>query len=149
MAAQTCVWLNNQRLPIRGQVSWKRITPFPAQFMTTSPTENDYTPTRKQKWGSLRGGLGKDKWTPESNDRYAEAANVDASQELQTLSALVTTMGTGAGVFGVEPVKLIIHNGALWAIGHNQISRWSGTAWSSKKTTLGNPTDAMNFYGTA
>ena len=149
MAVQTHVWLNNQRLPIRGQVSWRRITPFPAQFMTTSPQESDYTPTRKQKWGSLRGGLGKDKWTPNDNDRYAEASNVDASQELQTLSALVTTMGTGAGAFGVEPVKLIIHNNALWAIGHNQISRWSGTAWASKKTDLANATDGISYYGTA
>ena len=145
MAAQTCVWLNNIRLPLKGAVSQKRITPFPSQFMTTSPTENDYTPTRKQKWGSLRGGLGKDKWTPADNDRYAEASNVDASQELQTLSALVTTMGA----FGVEPVKLIIHNNALWAIGHNQISRWSGTAWVSKKTGFSNPTDGINYYGTA
>ena len=143
--AQTSVWLNNIWLPVKGTVNWKRITPFPAQFMTTSPTENDYTPTRKQRWSSLKSGMGKDKWTPEDNDRYSDATNVDASQELQTLSALVTTMGA----FGVEPVKIIKFNNALWAIGHNQISRWSGTAWVPKKTTLGNPTDGILFYGTA
>ena len=146
---QTHVWLNNYRFPIRGQISWKRITPFPNQFMTTAPTENDYTPTRKQKWGNLKGGMGKDKWTPEDNDRYDEADGVDASQEIQTLASLVTTMGTGDDAFGVEPVKIIKHNNAIWAIGHNQISRWSGTAWVSKKTTLPNVTDAINFYGTA
>ena len=142
---QRCVWLNNQRLPIRGQVSWRRITPFPAQFTTTSPGENDYTPTRKQRWSALKSGMGKDKWTPEDNDRYWEANNVDASQEIQTLASLVTTMGT----FGAEPVKIIKFKDAIWAIGHNQISRWSGTAWVSKKTGLSNPTDAVNFYGTA
>jgi len=140
---QTYVWLNGVRLPIKGTVNWKRITPFPSQFMTTAPTENDYTPTRKQKWGNLKSGLGKDKWTPEDNDRYSEGS-VDASQELQTLPGLVTTMGT----FGVEPVKIIKYEDKIWAIGHNQISYWSGSAWTSVKTNFPNPTDAIVFYGT-
>ena len=139
---QRYVWLNGVRLPIRGAVQWRRITPFPNQFMTTAPTENDYTPTRKQKWGALKGGLGKDKWTPEDNDRYSEAS-IDASQEIQTLGSLVTTMGT----FGIEPVKIIKYANRIWAIGHNQISYWSGTAWTSVKTNFPNPTDAITFYG--
>lgn len=141
---QEYIWLNDVRLPIAGPIIWRRITPFPNQFMSTAPTENDYTPTRKQKWGSLRGGLGKDKWTPQDNDRYADATTVDASQELQTLAALVTTMGA----FGVEPVKIIKYQDRIWAIGHNQISYWSGTAWTSVKTDWANPTDAAVFYGT-
>ena len=142
---QRCVWLNGVRLPIRGPVQWRRITPFPSQFMTTAPTENDYTPTRKQKWGNLKGGLGKDKWTQEDNDRYSEANNVDASQEIQTLGALVTTLGT----FGVEPVKIIKYADRIWAIGHNQISYLSGSSWTSVKTNFPNPTDAAIFYGTS
>jgi len=140
---QRYVWLNDVELPIKGSVQWRRVTPFPAQFTTTSPQESDYTPTRKQKWGSLRGGLGKDKWTPKDNDRYADATTVDASQELQTLAPLVSTMGT----FGAEPVKIIKYEGRIWAIGHNAISYWSGTAWTSVKTDLGYPTDAVVFYG--
>ncbi|KKK66054.1 hypothetical protein LCGC14_2967940 [marine sediment metagenome] len=142
--AQRYVWLNNFELPIRGAVSWKRITPFPAQFMTTAPTQNDYTPTRKQTWFALRGGLGKDKWTPRDNDRYADAS-IDASQEIQTLPSLITTLGS----FGKEPVKLIKHDGKIWAVGHNQISYWTGSTWTSTKTDFPNPTDAILFYGTA
>lgn len=147
---QTHVWLNGVRLPIRGAVAPHRITPFPSQFMTTSPQESDYTPTRKQRWSALRGGLGKDKWTPQDNDRYAEATNVDASQELQTLGALVTTMGT----FGAEPVKIIKFDGKIWAIGHNVIKYWDGSAWQNATHGgdaygIGSPTDMIVFYGTA
>ena len=142
---QRYVWLNNERIPIKGAVVWRRITPFPAQFTTTSPQESDYTPTRKQNWGNLKGGLGKDKWAPEDNDRYSEANGVDASQEIQTLSPLVTTMDT----FGVEPVKIIKFKDRIWAIGHKQISYWSGSSWTSVKTDFDNPTDAITFYGTA
>lgn len=141
---QTYVWLNGVRLPIKGVVSWRRVTPFPAQFTTGQPQESDYTPTRKQKWGNLKGGLGKDKWTLEDNDRYSEGS-VDASQEVQTLPGLVTTMGA----FGVEPVKLIKYEDRIWAIGHNQISYWNGTSWTSVKTNFPNPTDAIVYYGTA
>jgi len=140
---QRHVWLNGERLPIKGAVSWRRITPFPSQFMTTAPTENDYTPTRKQKWGTLNGGMGKDKWTPKDNDRYQEADGVDASQELQTLGSLVTTLGT----FGAQPVKIIKYAGKIWAIGNNQISYWDNTAWVSVKTDLPDATDALVFYG--
>ena len=139
---QTHVWLNGVRLPIKGAVSWKRITPFPNQFTTSQPQESDYTPTRKQKWGKLKGGMGKDKWTPEDNDRYWEVDGVDASRELQTLGSLVTTMDD----FGVAPVKLIKYGGRIWAIGHNQISYWNGVSWTSVKTDFPNPTDAIVFY---
>jgi hypothetical protein len=139
------VWLNGTRIPIVDSVTWQRITPFPNQFMTTAPDENDYTPTRKQKWGNLKGGLGKDKWTPEDNDRYSDATNVDASRELITLGPLVTTMGT----FGVEPVKILKYAGRIWAIGHKNISYWTGTAWTAAKSDFPNPTDAITFYGTA
>ncbi len=141
---QRYIWLNDERIPIKGSIIWNRITPFPAQFSTSQPQESDYTPTRKQRWGNLKGGLGKDKWTPGDNDRYSEAS-VDASQEIQTLSPLVTTMGT----FGVEPVKIIKYKSKIWAIGHNQISYWTGSAWTPVKTDFGNPTDAITFYGTA
>ena len=146
---QTHIWLNDVELPIKGAVSWRRITPFPNQFMTTSPTENDYTPTRKQKWGNLKGGLGKDKWTPEDNDRYSEATTVDASRELQTLSALVTTMGT----FGAEPVKIIKFADKIYAIGHNKIKYWDGDSWEDATHggvayAIANPTDAILYYGT-
>lgn len=140
---QKNVILNDTKLPIAAPVIWRKITPFPNQFMTTSPQESDYTPTRKQRWGNLKGGLGKDKWTPQDNDRYSEGG-IDASQELQTLPSLVTTMGT----FGVEPVKIIKYKDRIWAIGHNKISYWTGSAWTSAKSDFPNPTDAAVFYGT-
>ncbi len=144
---QKNVILNDVKLPIASPIVWRKITPFPAQFTTTSPQESDYTPTRKQRWSNLKGGLGKDKWSPQDNDRIAEGS-IDTSQEMATLPALVTTMGTGAGVFGVEPVKIIKFKDRIWAIGHNKISYWTGSAWTPVKTDFPNPTDAIVFYGT-
>lgn len=139
---QRYVWLNGVQIPIKGAVTWRRVTPFPNQFSTSAPTEADYTPTRKQRWGSLKGGMGKEKWSPEDNERYWEG-DIDASQEVQTLPPLVTTLGS----FGKEPTKIIKFAGQIWAIGHNQISYWTGSAWQSVKTDLANATDAILYYG--
>lgn len=139
---QRFVWLNGVKLPISSPVGWTRITPFPEQLMTSSPTAADYTPTSKQEWGKLKGGMGVEKWTPENADRYWEADGVDASINMQSLAPLVTTLGS----FGVAPVKLIKYGGRIWAIGNNQISYWNGTSWTSVKTDLPDPTDAVVFY---
>lgn len=141
---QDYIWLNDVRLPIVGAVRWKRITPFPDQFITQAPQESDYTPTRKQNWGSLKDGMGKEKWSEADNSRYWDCDDVDASQTMQTLGPLVTTLGT----FGAEPVKIIKYDGRIWAIGHLQISYWDGEDWQSVKTDFANPTDAITFYGT-
>ena len=141
--AQRYVWLNNVRLRLKGTVVWHRVTPFPNRFATSAPTTEDYTPTRKQTWGALKGGMGLEKWTAEDNDRYWTADGIDASLNVQMLSPLVTTMGT----FGVEPVKIIKYGEHVWAIGHKNIAYWSGTAWTLVKTDFPNPTDAITFYG--
>ena len=140
---QKYIWLNNVHLPIDGNVQWDKITPFPQQLMTSAPGVADYTPTSKQVWTKLKGGMGIEKWTPEDNDRYAEASGVDASINMQSLAPLVTTLGT----FGAEPVKLIKFEGKIWAIGNNQISYWTGSSWTSVKTDFPNVTDAVVFYG--
>ncbi len=142
---QKYVWLNNFHLPIDGKVGWNRLTPFPEQLMTSAPGVSDYTPTSKQVWSKLKGGMGIEKWTPEDNDRYWQAEGVDASINMQSLAPLVTTLGA----FGVEPVKLIKFEGKIWAIGHNQISYWTGSTWTSVKTNFPNPTDACSWYGTS
>lgn len=142
---QRYVILNDVKLPISAPLRRRRVTPFPDQFNTSAPGVEDYTPTRKQRWGELKGGMGQEKWDPEVNDRYPEADGVDASRDVQTLASLVTTMGT----FGSQPVKIIKFNGKIWAIGHNNISYWDGAAWQPMKTDFGNPTDAVVFYGTS
>jgi len=143
MEVQRYIWLNNFRFPVQGAIGWTKITPFPDQLMVSAPGVSDYTPTSKQQWGPLRGGMGIEKWTPEHNDRYWEADGVDASINMQSLAPLVTTLGT----FGATPVKIIKFEDKIWAIGHNQISYWTGTAWQSVKTNFPNPTDAVVFYG--
>lgn len=140
---QKYIYLNNFHFPVEGNIIWDKITPFPEQLMTSAPGVADYTPTSKQVWTKLKGGMGIEKWTPEDNDRYAEASGVDASINMQSLAPLVTTLGT----FGAEPVKIIKFEGRIWAIGHNQISYWTGSAWTSVKTNFPNPTDAITFYG--
>lgn len=146
---QKQIILNNVKFPIVSPITWRRITPFPAQFATGAPGVDDYTPTRKQKFAKLIGGMGKEKWDPNAEDRFWEANGVDASRDVQTLGPLVTTLESAAGAgFGKQPVKIIKYAGRIWAIGQNQISYWTGTAWQSVKTDFSNPTDAIVFYGT-
>lgn len=149
MEPQKSVILDDTKLPIASPLTWRRITPFPAQFSTSQPGVEDYTPTRKQKFAKVKGGMGKEKWDPNSEDRFWDADGVDASRDVQTLGPLVTTMGTGAGVFGVQPVKIIKFRDKIWAIGHEQISYWTGAAWQSANPTtpIANPTDAIVFFG--
>ncbi len=141
---QKFIWLNGVKLPIASPIQWRRVTPLPNQFSTSAPGVEDYTPTRKQKFAKLKGGMGQEKWDPNSEDRYWETDGVDASRDVQTLGPLVTTLGS----FGAQPVKIIKFAGKIWAIGHNQISYWTGSAWTSVKTDFANPTDAIVFYGT-
>ncbi len=140
---QKYVWLNNFRFPIKDAVQWKKITPFPEQLMTSAPGVADYTPTSKQAWTKLKGGMGIEKWTSEDNDRYWEADGIDASLNIQSLAPKVTTLGS----FGAEPVKLIKYFDKIWAIGHMKISYWDGSAWQAVKTNFANPTDAITYYG--
>ena len=163
---QDHVWLNGVSIPINGPVVWDKVTPFPDQITTSEPTEADFQPVSKQRWSDLRKGAGKDKkmvamffnsiflsidagprdeekWSQADNDRYWDADGVDASQTTQTLAPLVTTLAS----FGAAPVKILKHDGKIWAFGHNVISSWNGAAWTSHKTDFANPTDAILFYG--
>ncbi len=140
---QKYIWLNGYHFPIDGMVAWSKVTPFPEQLMTSAPSVSDYTPTSKQVWDKLKGGIGIEKWTSDDNDRYWEADGVDASINMQSLAPYVTTLGT----FGTEPVKIIKYADKIWAIGHKQISYWTGSAWTSVKTDFPNPTDVITFYG--
>jgi len=141
--SQDRVWLNGVSIPVNGPVVWDKVTPFPDQITTSEPTEADFQPVSKQRWSELRKGAGIEKWSQENNERYWDADNIDASQSTQTLGPLVTTLAA----FGATPVKIFKHNGKIWAIGHNKISSWTGTAWTSHKTDFENPTDAILFYG--
>ncbi len=144
MEKQKSVWLNNFEFPVISPIRWSKITPFPSQLAISSPTVNDYTPTKKQSWSALKGGMGISKWSAENNDRYAEADGVDASLNMQSLAPLVTTLGS----FGTEPAKIIKFNGRIWAIGHNRIAYWNSSAWIVVKSDFPNPTDAITYYGT-
>ena len=143
---QDTVWLNDVRMPLIGDVIWDVVAPFPPQIRDGGAVEEeDFQPVLKQTWSDLRGGAGIEKWSPEHNDRFWDATDVDTSQATQTLGPLVTTLGA----FGAAPVKIIKHGGKIWAIGHNQISEWDDVAesWTSHKTDFANPTDAILFYG--
>lgn len=140
---QNAVWLNGVKIPIVGEVLWDVVPPFPDQITTQEPGEADFLPVSKQTWGSLDGGAGIEKWSQENNDRYWEAVDIDTSQATQTLGPLVTTLGA----FGKSPVKIIKHDGKIWAIGDRLIATWNGASWDSKLATFSNPTDAMLYYG--
>ena len=142
---QDSVWLNGVEIPIVGSVLWDVVPPCPNQIVTQEPGEADFQPVSKHTWRGLQGGAGIEKWSPEHNDRYWEAVDVDTSQTTQTLGPLVTTLGS----FGKLPVKILKGpDGKIWAIGDLQISIWNGSSWDSKKTDFSNPTDAILFFGT-
>ena len=140
---QDSVWLNGVKMPLVDSVVWDVAPPFPPQIIDSEPTEENFLPVSKQTWSDLRGGGGVEKWSPKKNNRFWEATDVDTSRTTQTLGPLVTTLGS----FGAAPMKIIKHRDQIWAIGHNAISVWTGSAWSSKKTDFSNPTDAILFYG--
>ena len=142
---QKSVWLNNVEIPIIGKLTKRRITPFPAEFRTGPKQAQDYTPTEKQTWGPLKGGMGLEKWEPGADDRYWYSVNVDCSRNVTTLGPLVTTLGS----FGAIPLKIIKYEAKVFAIGHNAISYWTGSAWQSVKADFANPTDAITFYDTS
>jgi len=139
--AQKYIWLNGYELPIEGEIIWDRVTPFPEVFATAPPDAADYTPTRTQKL-TFEGGMGKE--TEDGAEGRYWYGNVDTSRSTVVPPGLVTTMGT----FGAIPVKIIKFNEEIWAIGHNQISYWTGSAWTSVKTDFANPTDAMLWFNT-
>jgi len=138
---QKSVILNDVEIPIAGDLVWMRLPPYSAQILTGPTTVQDYAPTTKHFVDNMKSGMGIEKWEGGLNDRYWYAENVDASRDTTVLGPLVTTMGT----YGAVPVKIIEFADKIWAIGHNNISYWDGSAWQVAKNDFPNPTDALVF----
>ena len=139
---QKSVFLNGVEFPIQGDVSWTRLPPYSTQIITGPATVQDYAPTTKHFVDNMKSGMGIEKWKGGLNDRYWYAENMDASRDTTVLGPLVTTLGT----YGAEAVKIKEYQDKIWAIGHNRISYWDGSAWQVAKSDFPNPTDAEGFF---
>jgi len=138
--------LNDIELPLASAVAWDRVTPYPDQVTQQAPTEADFKPVSKQTWGKLTGGAGIEKWeSPEDNDRFWESDGMDTAGKAHAPGPAISTMGS----FGAAPAKIIKHDGTIWAIAHQQISRWDPDtgSWTSLKTDFDSPTDAILYFG--
>jgi len=141
--AQDSIWLNGVKYPIVDAVLWDRVTPYPDQVTQQAPDETDFKPLTKQRWNDFIAGAGVEKWAEKDNGRFSDSEGLETSQRIRTPGPAVSTLGS----FGAAPVRLIIHLGKVWAIGHQAISSWNGSSWDSHKTDLDNPTDAILYYG--
>ena len=148
---QKTIWLNDVEYPIEGKVQRRRSSAWPAEFRSGRIEAQDYTPTRKQMWGAMKGGMGKERWDPGADDRFWTSADMETSLNVTSLGPLVTTMGTDASTdFGVAPIKIVTYQDNVWAMGNNQIAYWdaTGSTWVTAEPTtpLPDPTDAIVFY---
>lgn len=126
---QRYVLLNSKKVPIKGMVQKRAVTPWAARIATGELKYQDYTPSSRQVWTSLKGGIGLEKWVAGSDDRYWWAEGLEGAYNKTCLSGYVTTLGA----FGVAPVKIISYASKIWAIGESRIGYWEGSTWFRHK----------------
>jgi len=133
--------LNGVYYPIHSDIVQRRLNPWKAKIGAGGLEYSDFQQAEMEEYFDLRNGIGKKRGVG-SDARQDWSEGIDFANEGQAvLGPLVTTAGT----FGVAPVKIIDFEGATYAIGDSQISKWNtGTsAWDSKDTSLANPIDAI------
>ncbi len=137
------VLLNGKHYKIAGEILQRAISPWKATI--TSNTGREYSSFQSaelEEYHDLRNGIGLESENPNDSNRLWWSEGIDFST---ARSAVLGSLVTTAGAFGVAPVKIIDFQGATYAIGNSKISKWNtGTsAWDSKDTSLANPIDAI------
>lgn len=125
---------------IQGDVIKRAINPWMAKISSGAREYSDFTQAQLEEYHDLRNGIGLESALPSESNRTWFTEGVDfTTPRSAVLGPLITT----AGSFGVAPVKIIDFQGSTYAIGNSQISEWSGSAWTSRDTSLANPIDAI------
>ncbi len=132
--------INDKRFEIVGEITKLPINPWTAKITGAGLEYSSFQGVNIEEWHDFRSGIGRESALPEDTSRTWWLNGVDVSTPR---SAVLNPLVNTAGSFGVAPVKIIDFQGGTYAIGHNQISKWSGSAWTSKHTGLANPIDAI------
>ena len=132
--------LNGKQYKITGDIVKRAINPWIASITSGTREYSSFQTAQLKEYHDLRNGIGleSDLTTESSRTWFTEGVDFTTPRSA-VLGPLVTT----AGSFGVAPVKIIDFQGKTYAIGHNQISEWSGSAWTSRDTSLASPLDAI------
>lgn len=140
------VYLDGEYYDIKADTDIQRrnINPRAARFETGVPGYSSFTQASVEAWKGMRGGIGHKYQESSGTEECYWSEGVDASHHGGTiLGPKINTAGTGEGVFGAAPVKIIDFGGKTYAIGASKISEWSGTAWTSRETGISSPLDAI------
>jgi len=123
-----------------GTIQRRNINPRAARFETGIPGYSSFTQGSAEAWKGLRGGIGHKYHTSSGSEECYFSDGLDATHRSGIiLGPLVNTAGT----FGAAPVKIIDFEGKTYAIGASKISEWSGSAWTSRDTSIAAPLDAI------
>ena len=134
------ILLAGKSYKITGEIIKRAINPWKASIESAGREYSSFQNVSLEEYHDLRNGIGLESALPAESARTWFTEGIDFSTARSSvLGPLITT----AGSFGVAPVKLIDFQDKTYAIGHNQISEWSGSAWTSRHTTLANPVDAI------
>jgi len=127
-----------------GTIQRRNINPRAARFETGTPGYASFTSGSAKAWKGLRGGIGHKYDTGSGTEECYFSDGLDATHQSGIVQGpKINIAGTGAGVFGAAPVKIIDFESKTYAIGASKISQWSGTAWTSKETGIAAPLDAI------
>lgn len=127
-----------------GTIQRRNINPRAARFETGEPGYASFTSGSAKAYKGLRGGIGKRYDTGGGTEDSYWTEGLDATHHSGIIQGpKINTAGTGEGVFGAAPVKIIDFEGKTYAIGASKISEWSGTAWTSRETGISSPLDAI------
>jgi len=129
-----------------GTIQRRNINPRAVRFDTGLPGYASFTEGSAKAYKGLRGGIGHKYDTGEGTEECYWSESLDATHHGGIIQGpKINTAGTGAGAFGVAPVKIIDFDSGTYAIGNSQISKWNTTDsdWDSVDTSLASPIDAI------
>ena len=137
--------LNGKTLLIEGGVTKNYVNPWSAKMSMGSQDFADYVPASVREYKDLRGGIGKESET-EQTDRCAWSESMELTKEgYWTLGALATTLDA----FETPPLLMIDFEGKTYVWGTSKCEyNNSGTMTQADASALATPTDVIVFQDT-
>lgn len=100
------VLLNGKRIPIKGKVQERQVTPFSSKMSMGTQDFADFAPCSIREYSDLRGGLGKE-MEKDVSDRFWWSESIETTKDgYITLGALVSTAGSFGSAGGISTYTL-------------------------------------------